>query len=170
MKSLLTLPVLMLLLTACGPTPPDSVPEAVESTETVEAAICNLANCNLIVKYYCAPFDFQCGDCAAYNAVTCTTVPSSGNYGHCGEGCAGGGYVTQYNKQLDCDIAATPKLSVNCYKPYPNDTSFTACGQQCPSGFTLSGSWYQSSCDSACVMNDACTNTADNAMWCTRNP
>lgn len=169
MKSLLTLPVLMLLLTACGSTPPGSVPEAVDSTETVEAALCNTV-CPHVSFYYCDPGAYHCGPCIAHNAIACFPIPASGNYGLCGGSCSGG-HVTQYHKQTNCDVAGTPNLGVTCFKPSPSDTSFSACGQLCPQGFSLGASWFEPQCDSVCVMSGgACANTGDNAMRCDRIP
>ena len=172
MKSLLTLPLLMVLLTACGSTATRSDPEAVESTETVESSLCN-ADCPHVSFYYCA-FSEQsrCGLCEAHNAVACPPIPDSGVYSVCGASCPGGGYVTGYSQRNNCDIPGTLLLSVNCVKPYPQDTTFTACGQQCPPGYTLGASWFDRQCDPVCAVssNPTCTTTADNSMRCDKIP
>ncbi|MBM7116021.1 hypothetical protein [Archangium primigenium] len=172
MKSLLTLPLVMVLLTACGSAATRSDPDAVESTETVESSLCN-ATCPHVSFYYCAPDDgYRCGPCEAHNAIACYPIPASGTYSVCGGGCPEGGFVTQYYERTNCDLAGTPKLSVNCAKPYPDQTTFTACGLQCPSGYTLGASWFERQCDAVCAVSSSptCTNTADNAMRCDKIP
>lgn len=172
MKSLLTLPLVMVLLTACGSTTTRSDTEAVESTGTVESAVCN-GFCPHVSFYYCDYGEqYRCGDCAAHNAIACPPIPSSGVYSVCGDDCPGGGYVTQYYARNNCDLAGTLQAAVNCAKPYPDQTTFTACGQQCPPGYTLGASWFERQCDPVCALSSSptCTTTADNSMRCDKIP
>jgi hypothetical protein len=173
MKSLLTLPLVMVLLTACGSSTTHSDTEAVESTGTVESTVCN-GSCPYVSYYYCAYGEqSRCGDCAAHNAIQCFPIPESGVYSVCGDSCPDSGYVTEYYARNNCDLVGTPHTAVNCAKPYPDQLTFTACGLQCPPGYTLGASSFERQCDSVCAVSSpssTCTNTADNSMRCDKIP